>query len=668
MRKRPFSAAIVPILILLSIFSVKAESGSQTTKRPVTPEDNVMLKRPQDAQISPDGKFISFHYTEPQMTTSPRNSDVWLVSTSGGEVRKLTNAPRNDLRARWSPDGKSLAFISDRSGRPQIYLIRIDGGEAKQLTNQPSAVSAHSWSPDGKYIAFLMTDPLTSEQEKKNKLFDDEQLFDADFRYSRLYTVEVATGKVTKVTEGQINVWEYDWSNDGKQFVIAVSDTTRIDEQYVRTRLDLVAATGGASRTLLIPKGKFQGKLRAPAWSPKGDQIAYLASGGDGMEPYAGRIWVVSANGGQPKNLTENFLGTFTEISWMPSGDQIVGNAIEGVYNSVLLVSPNNGEMKAVFAANENTVLQGAASVNSDGKIVAVIKEDSTHPADVWLKELSTNKLIQVTKLNPQSEQWEWGSSEVIKWKASDGLEIEGILVKPLNYEAGKRYPLITIVHGGPEAADTNGFLFGVSRGAFLLSARGYAVLMPNYRGSIGRGVAYAMADQGDMGGKEFTDIMAGIDDLIKRGLVDENRLAICGWSYGGYMTAWAVTQTNRFRAGIMGAGISNWVSFMSQTDIPYENAESHWGHQLFSNPKIYAERSPVDHISKAKTPVMIVHGAADPRVPLAQGHEFYSRLRFQGVPTTFVIYPREGHGLAEPVHQLDYFEKTFVWFDKYLK
>ncbi|MEW6732025.1 MAG: S9 family peptidase [Acidobacteriota bacterium] len=655
--------------LVLAIMIFLLATNVWAAKRPVTGEDSVMLKRPQDAQISPDGKWVSFHYSEPKLKTAPRNSDIWIVSTTGGEPRKLTNAPKQDGRARWSPDGKWLAFLSDRddSGKTQIFLIRIDGGEAIALTNQKASVSAHSWSPDGKRIAFLMTDPPSPEEEQRLRDRDDTQMFDDNFKYQRLYTVEVASGKVVQVTNMAANVWEYDWSPDGSKFVIAVSDTPRIDESYVRVRLETISSTGGPSTKLVSPSGKFPGKMRVPCWSPNGETIAYLASGAEGREPYAGCIWVVPSSGGQPKNLTERFTGTFTELNWLPN-NQILGLAIESVHHSLQLVSPSNGEMKPLLAASEGAVLRPELSISADGKQLVMIKQDAKRPDDVWIKNIGNNSLTQVTRLNPNSEEWEWGSTEVVRWKARDGLEIEGILVKPLNYQTGQRYPLLVHVHGGPEAAELNGFHLGYSDWGYLMSARGYAVLMPNYRGSIGRGVSFGMADQGDMGGKEFTDIMDGIDMLIQRGIVDGNRMGISGWSYGGYMTAWAVTQTDRFKLGIMGAGIANWVSFMSQTDIPYENAEAHWGDALFKDSKIYADRSPVEHVAKARTPVLILHGAADPRVPLAQGQEFYARLRFQGVTTSLAIYPREGHGLGEAAHQLDAIRRMNEWVDKYLK
>ncbi len=633
-------------------------------KHPVNIDDYLSLKRVSDPQVSPDGKWVAYSYLEPRATTGARQSSIWLVSSAGGEPRRLTAGTVTDTQARWSPDSRHIAFLSPRGGDGnQVYIISVDGGEARRLTSMKKPVSAHSWSPDGRHIAFLMTDPPTEEEEAKLKVMDDEEIWDGNFKYSGLYTVEVATGKVQRVSVANLNVWEYDWAPDSKHLVVACSDTPRVDDQYVRTRLEVLPTSGGEGRKLHLPGGKFQGKLNHPRWSPDGRHIAFLASGGEGMEAFAGRVWVIAASGGEARNLTEGYPGTFNSLSWLDNRT-VTSIAIEGVYNALHKVDIETGVVSPIVAASEGGVMRSAHSVG--GGNIAVVREDSTHPGDVWV--YAGGKFFQVTKLNPQAEEWQYGESERVVWKARDGLEIEGVLIKPLGYKPGTRYPLIVNVHGGPEAADLMGFNFGVSTFGFMMSARGYAVLMPNYRGSLGRGVKFNLADQGDMGGKEFTDILDGVDHLVKIGLADPERLGIGGWSYGGYMTAWAVTQTDRFKAGVMGAGIANWTSFMGLTDIPYENAESHWGHKLFSDPKLYAERSPVEHVSKARTPVLIVHGAADPRVPLSQGQEFYSRLRYQGVTTQLVIYPREGHGLVEPAHQRDYFERIFEWYDRYMR
>ncbi|MCS6886199.1 MAG: S9 family peptidase [Acidobacteriota bacterium] len=650
-------------MLLCLATALLVSSSLAYEKHPVNIDDFLSLKRPVDPQISPDGKWVVFSYLEPVSTTSPRRSSIWLVSTLGGQPRRLTAGAVVESNGRWSPDSRSIAFLSSRGGDGnQIYVIDIDGGEARKLTSMRRSVSSHLWSPDGRYIAFLMTDPLTEEQEARRKAGDDEEIWDGDFKYSGLYTVEVATGKVNRVSATNINVWEYDWAPDSKRFVAVCTDTPRVDEQYVRARLEVLSVEGGEGRLLYKPAGEFHGKLNNARWSPDGSKIAFLASGGGGREAFAGRVWMLDLATGQARNLTEDYLGTFIAIAWLDA-KYLACLAIEGVYSSLLKLDAE-GRITPLVSPSAGAVMRSAHSCGG-GKI-AVLKEDSRHPADVWV--YADGKFSQLTDLNPQVADWLFGESERIAWQARDGLEIEGVLIKPLDYKPGTRYPLIVNVHGGPEAADLMGFNFGISAFGLMMSARGYAVLMPNYRGSIGRGVKYNLADQGDMGGKEFTDILDGVDYLIARGIADPDRLGIGGWSYGGYMTAWAVTQTNRFKAGMMGAGIANWISFMGLTDIPYENAESHWGHKIFSDPKLYAERSPVEQASKARTPVLIVHGAVDSRVPLSQGQEFYSRLRFEGVTTQLVIYPREGHGLVEPSHQRDYFERLFEWYDRYLR
>jgi dipeptidyl aminopeptidase/acylaminoacyl peptidase len=257
----------------------------------------------------------------------------------------------------------------------------------------------------------------------------------------------------------------------------------------------------------------------------------------------------------------------------------------------------------------------------------------------------------------------------VVRWKAADGLDLEGVVVKPIGYRPGTSYPLVMQPHGGPESADLNGWLGSYSRWGQLLAGRGYVTFYPNYRGSIGRGVKHAMGDHRDLMGKEFTDMLSGIDHLVSIGLVDGDRVGVGGGSYGGYSTAWAVTYgSDRFKAGVMWMGISNWYSMTGTSDIFFENSTVHWDLVMYDNYPIYWERSPLAHIGKAKTPTLIIHGAADPRVPIGQSQEMYTALKWKGVPVEFVTYPREGHGLSEAAHQLDFMRRVTGWFDRYLK
>jgi dipeptidyl aminopeptidase/acylaminoacyl peptidase len=666
MRQRGIGSLPAFTVFLSASLSLWLTPAAWAESHPITPQDVVRLRQARDAQISPDGSWVVFVVSQPSEKIATRNAAIWLVSTAGGEPRKFTSGPGQDESPRWSPDGRKIAFLSDRAeaGKSQIYIISPAGGEAVQLTKTDSSVSEIRWSPDGRRIAYLMTDPPTNEEQKRSEAKDDAVVLDQTFKHARLYTVEVESQKTQPVTPGAYTVWDYDWSPDGTQFVIMTTDTPKIDDSYIRRRIELISASGG-SPTLLVPN---QGKMLRPTWSPDGSMIAYLAGRDDGREPYAGGVFVVRASGGKPRSVTETYPATFTHAQWMPDNQNLLCTAIQNVYSHVLLVSTSPEPSCLILTNEHKAVLRSNPTLSRDGRRIAFVREDARHPADVYTMRLSDGRATGLTELNRQAAELQFGETEVVRWKAEDDLEIEGVLVKPLGYEPGKSYPLIVQVHGGPESAELNGFHGSYSDWAFLLSAGGYAVLLPNYRGSIGRGSAFARADQGDMGGKEFRDIMAGVDAMIQRGIADGQRLGIGGWSYGGYMSAWAVTQTDRFDAAVMGAGIADWVSFMTQTEIPYENAIAHWAHEPFSNPELYRQRSPVTHIERVRAPVLVVHGQSDLRVPLPQGEEFYQRLKFRGVETQMVTYPREPHGFQETTHQLDVMRRVVEWFDQHVK
>jgi dipeptidyl aminopeptidase/acylaminoacyl peptidase len=429
----------------------------------------------------------------------------------------------------------------------------------------------------------------------------------------------------------------------------------------MRTTVRTVPASGGAA----TPVAKTAGKLTHPRWSPDGKWIAW--TGATALnDPYAGSLFVAPAAGGAAENLTPAYDGTVSWIGWLPGAPSTIAfTAIERQdTKAYTLTLP--AKTRAPLATG-NVAISGGLSFSRDGKTVAFAANTPAHPSEVFVLDASPAR--RVTTTNPKLERVALGAQEIVRWKASDGLDIEGVIVKPVGYQAGRRYPLVMQPHGGPEGADLNGWSGSYSRWGQLLAGRGYVTFYPNYRGSIGRGVKFSMGDHRDLMGKEFADMLAGIDHLVKIGLVDGTRVGIGGGSYGGYTTGWAVTAASeRFKAGVMWMGISNWYSMTGTSDIFFENSTVHWDLMMYDNYAIYWERSPLAHIAKAKTPTLIVHGGADPRVPIGQSQEMYTALKWKGVPVEFVTYPREGHGVGEAAHQLDFMNRVVGWFDKYLK
>ncbi len=652
----------VPVLFLLAALPVRAQ------EKGLTPDLIMTVRSVVDVQIAPDGSRTLFQISRPRTADEKPGGavpELWIVPARGGEpVRFIASPDGGDRSAQWSPDGRTIAFLSRRPATDpaQIHLIPTDGGEATRLTSAPGPVVAFKWSPDGTQIAYTVVDPKTKEELEAERRGQDWIVADRNYKHVRLHAIEVAAKTSRVVTTGAITVHEFDWSPDGQRLVVAAADTPTVDDSYMRRKLLTVPASGGAA----TPVATTAGKLTHPRWSPDGKWIAWLGAIALN-DPYAGSLFVAPATGGAAENLTPGYEGSANWLAWRPGAPAtIVFTAIERQdTKAYALALP--GRTRTPLTSGNITIASGL-SFSRDGKVVGFAGDTATHPPEVYVID-GAAAARRVTRTNPQLDGVVFGQQEVVRWKAADGLEIEGVVVKPVGYRAGTRYPLVMQPHGGPEGADLNAWLGSYSRWGQMLAARGYVTFYPNYRGSIGRGAKYAMADHRDLMGREFTDMLSGIDHLVKIGLVDGDRVGVGGGSYGGYTTAWAVTYgSERFRAGVMWMGISNWYSMTGTSDIFFENSTVHWDLPMYDNYPIYWERSPLAHIGKAKTPTLIIHGGADPRVPIGQSQEMYTALKWKGVPVEFVTYPREGHGVGEAAHQRDFMSRVTAWFDTYLK
>jgi len=638
----------------------------------LTPELILTLRQVTDAQLSPDGSRIIFQVSRPRADDGKPGApipELWLIPTAGGEPSRFTTSLEGDRAAQWSPDGRKIAFLSRRPGSDytQVYLIPVDGGEAYRLTNAENSVLAFKWSADGKRIAYTVTDPKTKEEQEAERKGRDWIVADRNYKHIRLFAIEVDSKKSHLVTTTNLTVHDFDWSPDGSQFVIAAAETPTVDDSYMKLKIQSVPLSGGAPKLV----AKTAGKLSQPRWSPDGKWIAWLGATALN-DPFAGSIFVAPAAGGEPENLTSRYEGTAASLSWVPNESSTI--AFVGIERQ-----DTRAYTLALASKNRTRIPTGSVSLlggivfSRDGKRIAFSASTPSHPYEVFVAETfvtenGDSSPKRLTKLNKFLDDISLGQQEIVRWKSIDGLEIEGVIVKPVGYQASQRYPVVMQPHGGPESADLNGWLGSYSRWGQMLAGRGFVTFYPNYRGSIGRGPQFAMADHRDLMGKEFQDMLAGLDHLVKLGIADANRIGVGGGSYGGYTSAWAATYgSERFKAAIMFAGISNWPSMTGTSDIFLENSTVHWDAILYDNYALYWDRSPLAHIKRANTPTLIVHGAADPRVPISQSQEIYTALKWKGVPVEFVTYPREGHGISEREHQQDFMRRVTGWYEKYL-
>lgn len=630
-----------------------------------------------DAQIHPDGSCVAFvagDLTHPR-GKNPR-SNIWLAASVGNSTRAFTSADACEVHPRWSPDGKTLAFLSDRAKFDvfHIYLMSRDGGEAEQITfgdgiHPPyREISMFEWSPDGTKIAFLLRDAIDPQRARYRAAGYDQIEFEANPRFTRIWIVDVATRHARVVTRGDVQVWEFSWSPDS-QALVMVCSAEPFEWSWYKPWLATVPASGGKPKKIY---SRHKKQLAQPRWSPDGHHIAFTSSLWSDRGIVSGDVYLTSARGKQTRRLSENYPGSVGGMEWLDHNRlltigyleneaAITRFDIEGAHERVWR---GEGAMQESYSPRFSRAYDGT---------LAVIRSAPNLPREVWILNADDNHSLgeaalvweQLTNLNDSFAKMALGSHEIVEWAGADGAPMQGVLVRAANAKDGKRLPLIVHPHGGPTGISANDFS-SPTRWVYHLTTRGFAVFMPNYRGSTGKGIEFAEANIGDMGGKDFQDIMLGVDALIQRGIADSQRMGFGGWSYGGYLTAWAITQTNRFKAAVAGAAITNWTSFHGTSYLSAWD-ELHYEANPYEHNGKYDKFSPMRHIEKAKTPTLILHGQKDGDVPVSQGHELYRALKERGIDTELVIYPREPHAVTETPHVKDLITRVCDWFVKYV-
>jgi dipeptidyl aminopeptidase/acylaminoacyl peptidase len=636
-------------------------------QRPMTPDDVLAVRNVSDPQISPDGRWVAYVVSHADLKDNAVDSDVYLVATSCGlshtgtcEPIRLTTSKKADTSPRWSPDGKLIAFLSSREEKPQIFLISPSGGEAERLTDSKAGVTGFQWSPDGTRIAYTAPRDPTPDEERKVKEKDDAIVVDADFPFARLWTIDVASRATRQLFADDVHVTDPQWSPDGRMIAYVATPSPKADDARL-SDIFVIAAEGGAPRRLVDNPGADA----SPRWSPDGKSIAFVTRltklpSEIGLQKLA----VVEAGGGVPRLVAAAFDQQPGAPAWSADGSTIFFTA--GARTTMQLYSVRSAGGLPSAITNVDAVISGA-TFSRDAGVVAFTQSDMQHAADIYVARLSASVSAErLTDHNPQLRDIALGKSEVVHWKGRDGLDLEGVLVYPVGYQAGRRYPLVAFIHGGPAGAWMQSFPGSWSNFGHVWAGRGWVSFYPNPRGSTNYGERFLRANVKDWGAGDYRDIQSGVDALVARGIADSTRLAQSGWSYGGYMTAWTLTQTRRFKAVMVGAGLTDMFSMYSTNDIP-STLDGYFGAEAWNDTTEYRRRSAMTFIKQARTPTLIQHGQADQRVPIGQAQELYFGLKRNGVPVQLVFYPREGHGLGEPRHQLDKMRREYSWMAKYV-
>jgi len=629
-------------------------------KRPMDPLDVANIKSVGAIVASEDGNWIAYTLSvqaDPLEKNEAAHNELHLLNlldmsttpfVSTGSVRAIS----------FRPGKQAITFLEKKKEdkKVSLYEISLMGGEAQKILELDHSISSYEWAPDGDKVALITSEKQIIESD----LPYQPEIYEENLVRRRVHIYNFAESD-TKTIPIEGDFYVLHWSPDGNMLAASLAPTSLVDDSYMKKSV----VTIDANSLQIIGKVDHAAKLGRIAWSPDSRKLAFTA-GEDIHDPVSGRLLVVSAKGGKPTNIQPEFPGSFDNVLWT-GNNTIAFIASEGVW-SVMGTLEDDGSSLVRRVGAGGPVLDNFILTKS-GTYVFVV-ESPTHPHEIYVMKSGSDGPERVTDHNPWLKDIAFATQEVVKYKARDGMEIEGLLIRPLNEKRGQTYPLITVVHGGPESHYDNGWITGYSAAGQVGAGRDFAVFYPNYRGSTGRGVEYTKSSQGDLAGKEFDDIVDGVDYLVESGLVDKDRVGVTGGSYGGYATGWLTTRySDRFAAGVMFVGISDNISKWGTSDIPEELYLVHARKRIWEDYQFWLERSPIYYVDQAKTPLLIMHGKNDTRVHPSQSMELYRHIKTRtDTPVRLVFYPGEGHGNRKSTARLDYNLRMLRWFEHYLQ
>ncbi len=624
---------------------------------PPTLEQLIQLRAIGGAVISPDGRYVAYTESEADMEQNAFVTQIHLAEVASGQRWQLTRGKKSAEQPKWAPDSRWIAFLSDREGgKNQIFVIAPNGGEARQLTKSETAISQFEWAPDGKSLAYLATPKAPEDRQKFLGNFD---VVRRDYAHSHIWqvTVQATPQSGTPLTEGKdFSVSGLDWSGDGKRIVFAAAKNPDLIQQSTSDIFVLDVASKSVRRIV-----DQAGSDRNPTWSPDGKSIAFVSTMANPLDYIANsRIAIVSAEGGAIRSITDAFDEQPNLVAWKPSGIYFTG--LQKTQAHVFRVDPLTAKINLI----SSTSISGGLSMSEDGQRAAFTAADAATLSEVYVSGLANWGPKKLTDSTSQTFGWTLPADEVISWKSKDGTVIEGVLSKPRDFDATKRYPLLCVIHGGPTGIDRPQLAHPRYYPIDVWTARGALVLRVNYRGSAGYGEAFRKLNRRNLGVGDAWDVESGVEHLIAKGWVDAAKVGVMGWSQGGYISAFLTTHSKLFRAVSVGAGISNWATYYYNTDITTFTLR-YLGDDPADDPAIYAKTSPMTKILEAKTPTLIQHGELDKRVPIANGYELRQGLEDRGVPVEMIVYKGFGHGITKPKEALAVLLHNQLWFGHYI-